>query len=176
MYLGTNLVSYWHDQVLLMLRWFALAEHVLNDIVALLSSSGFCHSSPSTTSAMSSARSSPWRLRHPAPPWPSTPCPPVVKRPPGPGPSLYVDMGPSPPFHRPHPCPLGLLVRLPPLTRVVVTEKATAGAAAPPGVGPPVAVAARRGRHSTTPGVGPSPCGRAWSLVPPCRVLLSWLS
>jgi hypothetical protein len=51
------------------------------------------------------------------------------------------------------------------------------GAAAPPGVGPLV-VAARCGHRSTTPGPGPSPCGRARPRVPPYRVLLhlfSWL-
>jgi hypothetical protein len=33
--------------------------------------------------------------------------------------------------------------------------------------GPPVGVAARRGRHFITPGLGPSPCGRARPHVPP---------
>jgi hypothetical protein len=41
------------------------------------------------------------------------------------------------------------------------------GVAAPPVVVPPAGVAARRDRHSTTPGPGPSPCGRARPRVPP---------
>ena len=59
------------------------------------------------------------------------------------------------------------LVRLPRLTGVVAPARAAVGAAAPLVVVPPAGVAATRGRPSTTPGPGPSPCGQARHRVPP---------
>jgi hypothetical protein len=48
----------------------------------------------------------------------------------------------------------------------VAPARPAAGVAAPPGVVPQVGVAARRGRHSSTLGPGPSPCGRDRPRVP----------
>jgi hypothetical protein len=65
-----------------------------------------------------------------------------------------------PPSRRP-------LVRLPRPTEVVAPARAAVGVVDPLVVVPPAGVAATRGRPSTTPGTGPSPCGRARHRVPP---------
>ena len=64
-----------------------------------------------------------------------------------------------PPSRRP-------LVRLPPPTAVVAPARVAVGVADPLVVLPPAGVAATRGRPSTTPGPGPSPCGRARPRMP----------
>jgi hypothetical protein len=69
-------------------------------------------------------------------------------------------LGMPPAFHPPP------LIRLPTPTEVVVPTRAAAGAAATPGALPPAGVAARRGRHSTTPRPGQSPCGQARTRAP----------
>jgi hypothetical protein len=80
-----------------------------------------------------------------------TPAPTLYSAPPG-GQAPSVGQTPRPPSTEPLPAvlpwPLRLLVRLPPSPEVVAPARATAG------------VTARRCHHSTTPGPGPSPCGR----------------
>jgi hypothetical protein len=77
----------------------------------------------------------------------------------GADPSSSVDQGPA----RPPTAAPAALVRLPPSTEDVAPARADAGVVAPPVEVPPVGVAARRGRHSTITGPGPSPCG--WGLT-----------
>jgi hypothetical protein len=68
---------------------------------------------------------------------------------------------------RPHPPSRRPLVRLPRPTEVVAPARAAVGVADPLVVVPPAGAAATRGRPSTTPGPGPSPCGSARHRVPP---------
>jgi hypothetical protein len=75
-------------------------------------------------------------------------------------PSTGAPTHPHPPSRRP-------LVRLPRPTEVVAPARAAVGVAEPLVVVPPAEVAATRGRPSTTPGPGPSPCGPARHRVPP---------
>jgi hypothetical protein len=65
------------------------------------------------------------------------------------------------PLPTPHLPSLRPIVRRPPPTAVVGPAKAVVGVAAPLVVVPSAGVEARHGRHSITPGQGPSPCGRA---------------
>jgi hypothetical protein len=111
-----------------------------------------------------SSRSSPWRLRPLLRPRHSTVLLPMVRHRRATQPLALRRLGLPPALHL---MPLWPLVRLPTPAEVVVPARATAGKPAPPGVVPPAGVAAMRDRHSTTPGAGPSPCGRARLRVPP---------
>jgi hypothetical protein len=111
---------------------------------------------PSMPCGMSfSSKSSPWRLMHPLRPRPSTALLLEVMHFLG-GPLVLCRPRPLPTLLQPS---LRLLVQLPLPTEVVGPARATALVAAPPVVVPSAGVVARRDRHSTTPGPGPSPCG-----------------